>query len=181
MNNYRLAGDKVIFWGSFLSNWYPCKIKYKGLDFSSSEQLFMWMKAKHFKDEEIADEILKCKTPKEAKKLGRKVRGFDQSVWDDVKVKYMHDAIDCKFEQNPELKSKSMELGKSRYFVEGSPYDKIWGIGLDWQDVRAENELLWKGHNLLGELLNDMWWEYAINDSSKKIKLTSIFKDEHFE
>ena len=63
MNSYRLAGDKVIFWGSFLSNWYPCKIKYKGLDFSSSEQLFMWMKAKHFKDEEIADEILKCKTP----------------------------------------------------------------------------------------------------------------------
>ena len=76
MNSYRLAGDKVIFWGSFLSNWYPCKIKYKGLDFSSSEQLFMWMKAKHFKDEEIASEILKCKTPKEAKKLGRKVRGF---------------------------------------------------------------------------------------------------------
>ena len=93
----------------------------------------------------------------------------------------MHDAIDCKFEQNPELRSKFMELGKSRFFVEGNPYDKIWGVGLDWQDVRAENELLWNGQNLLGELLNDMWWEYAINDGSKKIKSISIFKDEHFE
>lgn len=178
MDSYKLTSDKVIFWGSFLSNWYPCKIKYNGLDFSSSEQLFMWMKAKHFKDEEIADEILNCKTPKESKKLGRKVRGFNQSIWDNVKVKYMHDAVDCKFKQNPELKSKFMKLGRFRFFVEGSPYDKIWGIGLDWQDVRAENELLWNGQNLLGELLNDLWTEYATMDGLMNIKLTSIFKDE---
>ena len=158
MNSYRLAGDKVIFWGSFLSNWYPCKIKYKELDFSSSEQLFMWMKAKHFKDEEIADEILKCKTPKEAKKLGRKVHGFDQSVWDDVKVKYMHDAIDCKFEQNSELRSKFMELGKSRFFVEGSPYDKIWGIGMSADNKNVYDPSHWysDAQNLLGFALMEV-------------------------
>ena len=175
MNDYRITEDKVIFWGSFLSNWYPCKITYEGHQFKSSEQLFMWMKAKHFKDDEIANEIIKCSSPKEAKKLGRKVRGFDQDSWDKVKLKCMYDAINSKFEQNPKLKSKFLELGDGRNFVEGSPYDKVWGIGIDWRDVRAENEPLWKGQNLLGEVLDDLRIDYLLSIESES-EIPDIFK-----
>lgn len=163
MNDYRVANDKVIFWGGFLSNWYPCKITYEGHQFNSSEQLFMWMKARYFKDDEIANEILQCSSPKEAKKLGRKVRGFDQDSWDKVKLKCMRDAIYNKFEQNPKLKSKFLELGGVTInFVEGSPYDTVWGIGIDWRDVRAEKEPFWKGQNLLGKVLDNLWISYLI-------------------
>lgn len=34
-----------------------------------------------FKDEEMAEEILKSEEPREQKAMGRKVRNFDQDVW----------------------------------------------------------------------------------------------------
>jgi predicted NAD-dependent protein-ADP-ribosyltransferase YbiA (DUF1768 family) len=37
--------------------------------------------AELFEDREIADQILKCKDPKKIKDFGRKVRGFNQEVW----------------------------------------------------------------------------------------------------
>ena len=40
-------------------------------------------KARLFNDHEMCCQILAASTPKEAKKLGRKVRGFDADVWAD--------------------------------------------------------------------------------------------------
>ena len=64
--------DKYIFFFgvNWLSNFFPCQIKYCDLVFSSSEQLFMYLKAKFFKDYKIADQILKAQTPKKSKKNG---------------------------------------------------------------------------------------------------------------
>ena len=42
----------------------------------------MAAKAELFGDKEIRDQILKCSDQKQIKALGRKVRGFDQKVWD---------------------------------------------------------------------------------------------------
>ena len=45
----------------------------------------MAAKAKLFENQEILEQILKCDDPKQIKALGRKVKGFDQKVWDDFK------------------------------------------------------------------------------------------------
>ncbi len=58
----------------------------------------------------------------------------------------------AKFTQNPELKEQLLAT-RATTLVEASPYDRIWGIGLGEDDVRAKNRQTWKGLNLLGEIL----------------------------
>ena len=50
-----------------------------------------------------------------------------------------------------------MLYGKGRNFVEASPYDKIWGIGLGENDPDAQDPQKWKGDNLLGKVLDEVY------------------------
>lgn len=146
----------VLFWGGCFSNFYPCKIIFEGKEFKSSEQVFMYQKAKFFCDDDTADEILKAKTPKEAKALGRKVKNFDNKEWEHGREHAMRMALIAKFTQNEDLKE---ELISDKYddleFVEASPYDRIWGIGYDAEHAFDVIEDSW-GMNLLGKLLNQV-------------------------
>lgn len=157
MNDIRVTDTHVFFWGSPLSNFYPCTIEWGGEKFLSSEQLFMWFKAIYFADEETANLILKTTTPKEAKELGRKVRGFDEKMWSTVREEYMKLALHLKFTQNKTLRQYLLQSTfDGKKFVEGSPYDKIWGIGIAWDDPTGDDESTWKGQNLLGKCLNEI-------------------------
>ena len=55
-----------------LSTHYPANIQADGHTFYSSEQYFMYLKAKHFKDVGFVDKIQHAKSPAEAKGLGKK-------------------------------------------------------------------------------------------------------------
>lgn len=148
----KITNNFVFFWDGWLSNFYPCKIVFNNKVFCSSEQLFMYLKATFFKDYDIANQILKAKTPKEAKKLGRKIKDFEEEAWKEVREEKMEQTIKAKFDQNPELKSLLLSSefdGKT--FVEASPFDRIWGIGYD-QDHALQNQSNW-GENLLGKTL----------------------------
>lgn len=120
---YTVTDKYVIFWGSFLSNFYNSPFKYDEHVFRSSEQFFMWQKAKFFDDEYIAEQILKADSPKEAKRLGRAVRNYDDSKWYTESIVAMSLAIKLKFDNNDELRKRLLSFG-DRTFVEGSPYDK---------------------------------------------------------
>lgn len=154
----------VLFWGGPLSNFEEVHFSLEEHEFSSSEQYFMWKKAKTFGDEEIAEKILKAKTPKEAKKLGREVRGYDEGTWNKIRTEVMEDACYAKFFSSPSLKKLLLSFpGKT--FVEASPYDKIWGIGMREDDPNADNEKKWLGQNLLGQVLG------RVRDRIKKEEL----------
>ena len=143
----------VLFWGEEFSNFFPAKFVVGDRIFYNSEQYFMWNKAKYFLDYESANEIYKeGKEPKIAKKLGRKVKNFVDSEWMKVRFEYMRKALFYKFSQNKELKEKLLSYG-DRTFVEASPYDKIWGIGLREDDEAAKDSKNWLGENLLGKAL----------------------------
>ena len=149
----------VAFWGGVFSNFYPCEIRVdtdKGeIVFKSSEQYFMWQKAMFFKDEEIAEQILKADSPAEAKKLGRKVRNYDDAAWSKNRADAMYKAVLLKFKQNKALKDIILaDEFKDKGFVEGSPYDKIWGVGISWDNPKIADRKNWKGENLLGKVLN---------------------------
>ena len=64
----------------------------------------MAAKAELFGDSEIQEQILKCSDPKQIKALGRKVRGFDQKVWDKFKYAIVLNGNWCKFSQNRDLR-----------------------------------------------------------------------------
>jgi ribA/ribD-fused uncharacterized protein len=162
MREVNVTDKYVAFWGSAFSNFYPCEIhvtndwwdKPVDLHFTSSEQYFMWLKATYFEDYETADKILEAKTPKEAKALGRQVKGFVEEEWAEIREDAMWNAVYAKFSQNEDLKAFLFaDEFKDKIFVEGSPVDTIWGVGLDWRDPRIGDEENWLGLNLLGTVL----------------------------
>lgn len=145
----------VAFWGSAFSNFYDCEFVENGKTWKSSEQCFMAKKAEYFKDNEILDEILKAETPDKAKKLGRKVKNFDAEKWSEVCFEKMYVAVYAKFSQNSNLKELILsDEFEGKGFVEGSPFDAIWGVKMDWKNPDIDNEENWQGQNLLGKVLN---------------------------
>ena len=119
------------------------------------EQYMMAGKAQLFGDSEIREQILKCNVPKQIKALGRKVRSFDQKVWDKFKYAIVLGGNWCKFSQNRDLREFLLSTGDS-VLVEASPYDNIWGISLAASSPEAQNPVQWRGQNLLGFALMEV-------------------------
>lgn len=150
----RVVNKRVFFYGSseIFSNWHRCRFAIDDINFNCSEQAMMYYKAKMFRDSDIANKILIARNPKEQKELGRKVKNFEENHWNKNKEEVMYRILLEKFSQNEELKTELLKY-KGYEFVEASPYDKIWGIGL-----REDNDLIldksnWRGQNLLGKCL----------------------------
>ncbi|DAZ96703.1 TPA: hypothetical protein N0F65_009170, partial [Lagenidium giganteum] len=129
-----------------LSNFYPCTfIDEQGQLFHSSEHCFMKRKQELFNpnNDQLSHAILTANTPAVAKKLGRKVRNYDNT--------------------------QTLLATKDKRLYEAAPRDSIWGIGLGVERVRTllqnnpeflrngdvddETRARSFGSNLLGEAL----------------------------
>jgi ribA/ribD-fused uncharacterized protein len=143
------------FWGGVLSNWYKCNFIAESVKYTSTEQHMMYNKAVLFNDLHIAGKILKTSNTKEIKALGRKVRNFDQKVWDQMHTFIVLEGNYEKFIQNENL-ADILVATEGLELVEASPYDKIWGVGLavDHPDIIHKDK--WRGTNLLGKVLTDV-------------------------
>ena len=157
----------IFFYGGFLSNWYAAEFTYKGHEFANSEQAFMWEKAILFSDNEIANKILKTSDPRKVKALGRKVKNFDSITWDDHKYNLMVDVNYEKYKQNPDMLEKLLKTGDSE-IVEASPFDKIWGIGLDEEQAIKTDPQNWPGQNLLGLVLMELRLKFETNSEASQ-------------
>jgi len=60
-----------------------------------------------------------------------------------------------KFTQNLEFRNQLLET-ENRTLVEASPYDKIWGVGLEETNDLILDEKNWLGQNLLGKALMEV-------------------------
>lgn len=142
----------VFFWGGPFSNFYPAKIVVDGITYFCTEQYFMSKKALHFGDEETNTLIMQSTDPKTAKKLGRQVKGFIAKEWDNVSRTYMFEANYAKFTQHKRLKDELLATGNKK-LAEASPFDNLWGLGLDAFHAARIDESEWPGKNWLGEVL----------------------------
>ncbi|MFB9881278.1 NADAR family protein [Planobispora siamensis] len=162
-------GERVrylMFWGhrpprsggagaGCLSQWWPADFTVDGTVYRTAEHFMMAGKARLFGDEETAAQIVAAGHPKEAKDLGRRVRGFDDEIWRAARFDLVVRGNLAKFGQNPELGEFLLGTGE-RVLVEASPLDRIWGIGLAADDERAGRPELWRGLNLLGFALMEV-------------------------
>lgn len=155
--NFTENDTHLFFWGSIYSQWHKCKFtdKHINVTFNSTEQYMMWHKAMYFSDSEVALKILSEKDPKEQKALGRLVKGYDDASWSKIRLGVVTDGNYLKFSQNKVLRDELLSTG-DKVIVEGSPYDKIWGVGLQFDDERIEDEKNWNGENLLGKALMEV-------------------------
>lgn len=144
----------ITFYGknSPYSNFYYVEFDYKGYKVTSSEQAFMLEKALMF-DKSMVERILSTTNLAEIKKLGRKVKNFDEKKWNEVRYDIMVDILCAKFSIEP-LKTELLNTG-IEFIVEASPTDKIWGAGLALGDPRLNYAKYYPGRNLLGHALMD--------------------------
>lgn len=163
------AGKKLrynMFWGhqpssdgsitrSCFSQWWKSDFWAVPHMYCCMEQFMMAQKAELFGDEEIRKEIMQCSDPKQIKALGRKVRNFDETVWNKVKYSIVLNGNFMKFTQNAELREFLLSTGDD-ILVEASPYDAIWGIRMSANNENAENPMKWRGQNLLGFALMEV-------------------------
>lgn len=147
----------TFFWRTHspFSQWHPVNFIVDGIEFNCAEQYMMYMKAKLFKDEEVAVKILKAKSPSEQKKLGRKVRNFNRGIWESNCKKFVYDGNYAKFTQNEKLKKVLLNT-KGTTLVEASPTDCIWGVGLAQDNPKIRERRTWRGTNWLGEVLTQL-------------------------
>jgi len=117
--------------------------------YATAEHFMMAEKARVFGDEEMRTRILAAKSPAEAKKLGRLVKGFTEEKWLTVRWDIVVRGNEAKFSQHDTLREFLGGTGK-RILVEASPFDRIWGIGMAATHADAEKPRQWRGLNLLG-------------------------------
>lgn len=156
----------LFFWGhqkskdglitkTCFSQWWESSFTVNGVVYKTAEHWMMAKKAELFGDNEMAIKILAANSPAQAKDLGRQVKNFNESIWNEKRFEIVVEGNFHKFSQNEELKAFLVDT-KKRVLVEASPVDKIWGIGLTAESDKAENPLLWNGLNLLGFALMEV-------------------------
>ena len=150
-----------------LSQWYPCEFEAEGTKYTSAEQYMMAEKARLFGDEEIRAQILKTSDPAICKKLGRKVRNFNQEKWNKNRENIARKGNFYKFSQNAKLREFLLSTG-DKILAEASPRDRIWGIGMGKSNPDALDPAKWRGRNLLG---------FSIMSVRKKIAFMDNFEE----
>ena len=170
-DGYLVTDKHVFFYKKWLSNFEICKFLWSYTDnerkvhtgtFVCTEQAFMWAKALHFGDLEIAYQIYQEShaekpSPGKCKKLGRQVKDYNDEEWSNVRYEVMRNVNLAKYRQNKDLRKKLFNPDfHNKTFVEASPIDTIWGIGMDISNDKIVDPKNWKGQNLLGKALTEV-------------------------
>jgi len=156
------------FWKGPLSQWKKSTFVDKNaIEYNCAEQYMMYQKAILFHDFETAKLIFNTKHPREQKDLGRKIKNFNQIIWDQHKFDIVYQGNFFKFTQDHLLLDNLFKT-KGKTLVEASPYDSIWGVGLAEDNPKIMNKENWRGENLLGYILTKL--REDLIKSSIKIK-----------
>ncbi|KAI0404407.1 DUF1768-domain-containing protein [Xylaria palmicola] len=189
------SSGPIYFWRpqeaatGYLSQWYaqPFRDGADARTYATAEHYMMHRKALLFGDGEIAAAVLEAPSPRDARALGRAVRGFDPAVWERERERIVAEGTRCKFsfpvvvdddggEDDDGLRAWRLGHGDAalvvraasfrdvllatgtRELVEASPFDRIWGIGFTAKNAEAKRHR-W-GMNLLGKCLMQVREEF---------------------
>lgn len=145
----------TFFYGGHASQWAACTFAIDGVKYNCAEQYMMAQKAILFDDAAALQIIMNTDNPKIQKAAGRTVKNFDKILWEQNAKLFVYRANMAKFTQNSEFLEWLMGTDGTT-LVEASPWDKIWGIGLDSTDPRAKDRTTWQGTNWLGEIITQV-------------------------
>ena len=138
-----------------LSNWYLEPFRVGDKQYTCIEQYMMESKAILFGDAETGAEILAEPEPGQIKLLGRKIRGFDEELWNRFKYRIVLTGCYYKFACSADLRRYLLSTGDATP-VEANPADRIWGVALAADDPDIQDPSKWGGTNLLGRILMEV-------------------------
>lgn len=120
----------------FLSNFWPCRVVYEGITYTSSEHAYQAAKTRDLAEKQY---IAGLSTPGQAKRAGKAVTMRED--WYEVRVQIMEDICRIKFMTNEDLKRLLISTG-DLYLEETNTWgDIFWGVCKG------------KGQNMLGRIL----------------------------
>jgi len=114
-----------------------------------SEKAIMLTKAALMKDREIFEEIIQTKDPAAVKALGRSVSPWNQALWDAHLEAVAFEVVRQKFASSRQLRDLLFTTG-DHVIAEATRNDSIWGIGINVDDPRVQDQRQWRGRNVLG-------------------------------
>ena len=127
----------------FLSNFYPCKITFRGQEYSTLEQGYQCTKAEICRDRTAYYKILHASNTVEMKRLGGDILTNDN--WEKYKLTVMEDLICAKFTQNKDL--YYMLLNTRPLNLIEATIDEFWGAGCIFGSI-ALDEGRWDGKSV---------------------------------
>lgn len=125
----------------FLSNFWMAPVHFEGVIYPSTEHAFQAAKTLNEVERQY---IRSCKSPTDAKRMGRKVAL--RPDWETAKLTIMIQLLMEKFSTHPELKKKLLATGEVELIEGNTWHDVIWGVCM-CSTHRG------KGKNYLGQLL----------------------------
>ena len=140
------------------TNFYPSTVTIDGVKWPTTEHYFQ---AQKFVGTPYVEMIRNLHAPRQAFQMSRdpKVSHWRRSDWDSVKDDVMHKALQCKFDQHPNLRNKLLETSNKK-LIEHTSNDSYWGDG------GGEG----RGLNKLGQLLMKVREEMKAKYGSHKRK-----------
>jgi ribA/ribD-fused uncharacterized protein len=109
-------------------------------------------------------QILHATDPPKIKALGRRCPDFSPRIWDAASPPIVTAACVARAEKDGDLAAiyqdnfdadavdeKGVKGKLRRGFVEGSPTDRIWGVGMGIDNTNIDDERNWRGQNRLGD------------------------------
>lgn len=142
--------------------WWFSNFTFQGIRHATAEHAMMYSKAKMFNDETAMNAILKERHPHSAKAIGRQVQNFNGARWDNESYDLVREINLEKYKQDKRLLEWMKTLPSNTVFVEASPYDRIWGIGLGEDGIDTsflEQPSNWQGLNKLGFAITEVFQE----------------------
>ena len=103
--------------------------------------------------------ILRARTPRDHKWLGKSTPNFDELVWYKASSPAVTACSVIRAEMDPQL-GMIYEESEGLRFAEASPTDRIWGVGLAIDDPAIDDWKTWKGENRLGKCHDEARWIY---------------------
>lgn len=146
----------------YLSNFYPCAIKYNGNMFESTEAAYMSAK------NDDPEWLKYCMDPQNTPAMIKK-KSYSITIrpnWDDMKLSVMEEVLRYKFFKHRGLGDMLLATGHQN-LVEGTTWnDRFWGV-----DVTVTPNI---GENHLGRLLMKLRDELRIVRSSEIEKIKEV-------
>lgn len=129
---------------------YTCPLR-----FTCAEQFYMFCKALFFQDARSCERIMAVQDPKEQKKRGSQVSGFNEGEWTQVKSRVCEVGNWYKFTHPDNFHMREVLLGSGdRELAEAGRRDRVWGIGFRAHEAELYREE-W-GENRLGRALMEV-------------------------
>jgi len=114
-----------------------------------AEKAIMLTKAALMQDRASFEVMTKTTDPAAVKALGRSVSPWNQEVWEEHLEAVAFEVVRQKFASSRPLRDLLFSTS-DHLLAEATRNDSIWGIGINVDDPRVQDQQQWRGRNVLG-------------------------------